>query len=232
MLGFRTRFWVNTVGRIAPLVVSFAVTFSSATEFVKLAVFFGASVFLILVEYLGVYRPLTKLEDVVKNQLDFYFTPFVEGATYNGVNATIRVNVMLCRWRPLGRRFFQYYQNGMQGHPDAGLSIGVSQGVCGHAFTRKSHALCFRDLRNQEPEALTKRWKFTDKQQGTVKHVLAVASVPLSRASRAWSGHIKTHFYGVLNVDALDDAGVQLLADPAIQRQIEGFAKFVRITLA
>ena len=55
-----------------------------------------------------------------------------------------------------------------------------------------------------------------------------------SRVSRDRNirGNIKYKYFGVVNVDGIDERGALLLAEPSIQRQIEALADFVQIALA
>jgi hypothetical protein len=232
MLGFRTRFWVNVVGRVVPLAVSFAVVFSAASENAKLTVFVIAILCLILAEYVGVYRPLSHFENVVRAQLDIYFEPFVKGATFiDGTKADIRVNIMLIRRRFFRRHLFQYYQQGMKGFPDANLHFPIRCGLCGWAVRNESDVVTYRDLRHDTAETSKDEFNWSEKQFAATAHVHAVATVPLFRERGTLGGHIKHDCFGVLNVDATNDAGAEFLADPVIQEQIKDFSNFVEITL-
>lgn len=232
MLGFRTRFWVNAIGRVLPLGVSFIFALFSTNDTAKELVFLGAIVVLITVEYVGVYRPVKHFSEIVRDQFDFYFEPFVNDAWLDGVKAEIRVNIMLVRWTLRGRHFFQCYQQGMAGHPDAGLHFSIKRGLCGYAFRKKSHEVVYRDLRKDTPEISERKYRWSRDDFDTTQHVKAVASVPLYRQRTTLRGHIKHKYFGVLNVDAVNDTGANFLADEAIQKQIKGFAGFVRLSLA
>jgi hypothetical protein len=232
MLGFRTRFWVNVVGRILPLGVSLSFALFSTNNTAKGIAFSVAALVLILVEYLGVYRPLQHLEDVIRKQFDCYFEPFVNDAWFDGTKAEIRVNVMLVRWTFSGRYFVQCYQQGMAGYPDANLRFSIKRGLCGYAFRSNSHKVLYRDLRKEIPEISRKKYHWSQKELETVQHVMAVAAIPLYRQRTSLWGRIKHEYFGVLNVDAINDAGVELLADSATQKQIKGFAKFAQVSLA
>ncbi len=233
MLGFRTRFWVNTIGRVVPLAVSFAVVFSGASELTKLVVFGVAILLLIFVEYIGVYRPLNHFEKVVKSQFDFYFEPFVNGATFiDGTKADIRVNLMLIKRWFFRRHLFQYYQQGMKGFPDANLHFPIRCGLCGRAVRNKSDTVTYRDLRCDTAATAKSEFDWSAKQFAATTHVRAVATVALFRERKTFGGHIKHYCFGVLNVDATNDAGAEFLADPEIQEQIKEFSNFVQISLA
>lgn len=233
MLGFRTRFFVNVAGRVIPLCVSLAFALFSTDPVIKWLVPFAAIAVLILVEYLGVYRPAQRFEEIVRKQFDFYFEPFVTGATFiDGTKAKIRVNLMLIRWRIFGWHLVQYYQQGMAGHPDANLHFPAYAGVCGQAVQNKSDTLVYRDLRHHTAETAKSEYKWAPKHFAITSHVRAVASVPLFRERKTFTGKIKHDCFGVLNVDAIDDVGAEFLADPIIQQQIKDYSTFVQLTLA
>lgn len=233
MLGFRTRFYINVVGRVVSIGLSLAYAFFSTNEVAKYSVSFAAIVFLILVEYLGVYRPSQKFEDVVRKQFDFYFEPFVSGAKFSdGTKADIRVNLMLIRWWFFRRHFFQYYQQGMRGWSDSNLHFPIGCGLCGKARKDGSDTVTYRDLRPDTAESAATEFNWSAKRFEATKHVRAVAAVPLFRESKAFGGPIRHYCFGVLNVDATNDAGAEFLADPIIQQQIKDFSNFVEITLA
>lgn len=232
MLGFRTRFWVNVVGRILPLGVSFIFALFSTDDAAKERVFLVAVAVLILVEYVGVYRPMKHFSEVIRDQFDCYFEPFVNDAWFDGTKAEIRVNIMLVRWTLSGRYFVQCYQQGMAGYPDANLRFSIKRGLCGYAFRSNSHKVLYRDLREETPDISMKKYRWSQKEIETVHHVMAVAAIPLYRQRTSLWGHIKHRYFGVLNVDAINDPGVELLADSGTQKQIKGFAKFVQVSLA
>jgi hypothetical protein len=231
MLGFRTRFWVNVVGRILPLTVSLVFALFSTNEREKEVVFLIAVLVLIVVEYLGVYRPMRHASEIIREQFDFYFNPFVEEASFNGEKAQIRVNIMLVHWTFSGRHFFQCYQQGMAGDPDANLHFSIKRGLCGYAFRKKSHEVVYRDLRQDTPDTAERKYRWLRRDFDNTQHVKAVATIPLYRQRTALRGHIKHKYFGVLNVDATNDAGAALLADSTVQKQIVGFARFVQLSL-
>jgi hypothetical protein len=231
MLSVGTRFLVNILGRALPLAVAFLFALYSPNDFAKEIVFLCAILIVIVVEYLGVYRPSKDFEDTIREVFDYYFEPFVNEASFNGMAAQIRVNVMLVRWTLRGRYFFQYYQRGMAGHPDANLNFSIKRGLCGHAFRKNSNELIYRDLSNDTAEAARRKFNWPEDQFYITQHVKAVAAIPIYRERKTLRGHMKHKYFGVLNVDALNDPGVELLADPGVQKQIEGFAGLVQIIL-
>jgi hypothetical protein len=233
MLGFGRRFWVNVLGRILPLSSSLLFAIFSTNNTAKGVVFLIAALVLILVEYLGVYRPLQRFEDVIRKQFDFYFEPFLEQAQVDGEKADLRVNIMLVR-RTICfcRKFFQFYQKNMEGYPDANLNFSIKRGLCGYAFRKGSQVVMYRDLRGDTREAAQRKFHWSQEQFDLTDHVKAVATIPLYRQRTAFRGHIRHKYFGVLNIDATNDAGVEFLADPDVQQQITGFARFVQLSLA
>ncbi len=231
MLSVGTRFLINVLGRVLPLAASFLFAAFSTNDTAKQFVFLATILTLIAVEYFGVYRPSKDFEEVIREVFDFFFAPFVNEASFNGMIAQIRVNVMLVRWTFRGRQFFQYYERGMAGHPDANLHFSIKSGLCGHAFRKNLHEVMYRDLRNDTADAARRKFYWSQEQFEITQHVKAVATIPLYRQRKTLRGHIKYKYFGVLNVDALNDAGAELLADQGIEEQIEGFAGFVQIIL-
>jgi hypothetical protein len=227
MLGFRTRFWVNVLGRILPLGASLLFAIFSTNTIAKEVVFFAAAVVLIIVEFVGVYLPLQRFEEVIRKQLDFYFEPFLEAAQVDGEKADLRVNIMLVRrticFCP---HFFQFYQKNMEGHPDANLHFSIKRGLCGHALRKRSQVVVYRDLRQDTPALAQKKFQWSQEQSDLTQHVKAVY-----RKRTAFRGHIKHKYFGVLNIDATNNAGVEFLADADVQQQIMGFAQFVQLSL-
>jgi hypothetical protein len=232
MLAFRTRFWVNVVGRIVPLGVALAFALFSTDNAAKERVLLAAITVLILVEYVGVYRPMKHFSEIIREQFDCYFEPFVNDASFDGTKAEIRVNIMLVQWTLRGRYFVQCYQQGMAGYPDANLRFSIKRGLCGYAFRKNSHEVLYRDLRTDTPDMAQRKFRWSQEQSDITEHVKAVAAVPLYRERKTLRGHIRHKYFGVLNVDAVNDAGVELLADAETQKQVKALAKFVRVSLA
>jgi hypothetical protein len=233
MLGFRTRFFVNVAGRVVSICVSLAFAVFSTDPIAKYLALLAAIGVLVLVEYLGVYRPSQRFEEVVRKQFDFYFEPFVTGATFSdGTKAGIRVNLMLIKWRFFGRHLVQYYQQGMKGHPDSNLHFPMHAGVCGQAVKNKSDTVTYRHLRGDTQAIAKSEYKWSAKHFGLTTHVRALVTVPLFRERKTFGGSIKHQCFGVLNVDAIDDVGAEFLADPIIQQQIKDYSAFVQLTLA
>jgi hypothetical protein len=89
----------------------------------------------------------------------------------------------------------------------------------------------YRDLRHDTPAVAQKKFHWSPEQSDLTQHVRAVATIPLYRKRTGFRGHIKHKYFGVLNIDATNDVGVEFLADAAIQQQIMGFAQFVQLSL-
>lgn len=224
----RTRFILSLVGRITPLTIAFIFAVLAPDTKTKGVAYACAVVLLIVSEYFGIYRPLQNLDETRRKQLDHYLKAFVDSAKLEDQKAVIRVNVMVVGWTITGRRFFQFYQCGMKGYPDANLHFAVSKGVCcGMAFKRRLFKVEYADLRGPNLG-----YKLSKREVETTGHVKAVATIPLFREVKTLRGNPNEHYFGVLNVDAIDDVGAELLKEPKIQDQIKGHAEFIRITLA
>jgi len=231
MPGTKIRFFLNLLGRITPMTVAFLLAIFT-TDNAHKSIYFGSGIVLLIIsEYYGIYRPLQNFDEIRRKQFDFYFGPFVESAKFNGVSAAIRVNVMLIRRHWLQLHLFQYYQFGMAGYPDANFHCSIKKGLCGHAFRNKKHEVIYRDFRKETPESLRRKFKWGDKELAVCGHVKSVATIPIYKEIKTFWGHVKFDYFGTLNVDSLDDAGTELLADAEIHQQIKALAQFVQITL-
>lgn len=223
----RTRFFLSLVGRVTPLTIAFAFAVISPDNKTKAIAYTCAIALLVVSEYIGIYRPLQNLDETRRKQLDHYLKAFVDSAKLGEQKAVIRVNVMMVGWTITGRHFFQYYQSGMKDYPDANLHFAISKGVCGMAFKRRLFEVEYADLRSANPG-----YKLSKRETATTGHVKAVATIPLFREVKTFRGHPNVRYFGVLNVDAIDDVGAELLKEPQIQARIKGHAEFIRITLA
>jgi hypothetical protein len=230
------KFCISILGRLVPLALAL-VTGSYLTEtYLKaIAYSFGGFIF-VVVEYFGAYRPLKHFDDKRKELLDAFFNNFVDTAKIGDQKATIRVNIMLANWcigswTVLCRHFFQFYQKGMDGYPDADAHFSVCSGFCGRVFRSREAWAHYEDLRSLTPDQL-EGYGFSEKLQQQTRAVKAIVCVPLYRKFKSMRGAPKVKWIGVLNVDAVDDAGADLLKQPEIQEQIEAFAEFARLTLA
>src|SRR6202041_2578486 len=115
-------------------------------------------------------------------------------------------------WNWWQRHFFQYYQYGMAGHPDANLHFPVSKGFSGKAFEKKTHEVNFVDFRGMSPEEIKKLCDFSQKEYELTADLKAIVCVPLFREVKTFfRGNPQTKFYGVLNVDTLDNEGADFL---------------------
>jgi hypothetical protein len=230
------KFCISIMGRLLPLGIAL-VTGSYLTETYQKAIAYSTGGLLfVVVEYFGAYRPQKHFDEKRKELLDAFFDNFIDTAEIENQKATIRVNIMLVQWCVGGwtivcRHFFQFYQKGMDGYPDADAHFPTCAGFCGRVFQSKEAWAHYEDLRAITPEEL-EGYGFSKKLQQQTRVVKAIVSVPLYRKLKSMRGSPKVRWIGVLNVDAVDDAGADLLKQPEIQEQIEAFAEFARLTLA
>src|SRR5260221_1049301 len=225
----KVKFLVNLMARLEPLTVAIIYSVLAPQDTYKILAY-GAEVCMLgISEYLGIYRPLQNFEDTKRKQLDVFFQFFVETAQIGDFKASIRVNVMLAQWNWVGRHFFQYYQYQMDGYPDANLHFCTKKGLCGEVFHKRKSEVIYADLRQLTRADAKRIYHFTDDEINASEHVKAVVCVPLFRKRRTLRGTNHDKYYGVLNIDALDDAGVELLKKEEIQKQIKAFAAFVQI---
>jgi len=226
-----TKFILTLISRIVPLSVAFFFTIYSDDPQTKIRVYWAAIAILVLGEYVAVYRPIANIRDFRVAMLDHYMKPFVASASYNGQKVHVRVNIMIAKWTFFGRRFFQAYQWGMAGHPDANISISVSKGFCGQAFRSQFHEVQICDLRGKSVDNLRADFKFSRKQAERTLKIKGIACIPLFREVKTLGGSSKTKFFGVLNVDTSDEYGYDFLNDEEIKEQIRGLATFSQLTL-
>jgi hypothetical protein len=224
----RARFFLNVSGRTVPLIVAFLFIIFAPSDRAREIALVASIAFLIFAEYFAVYRPTKDWDRTRREQLNFFFERFVQSAELEGAAAQIRVNVMLKRLHWSGRRLFQYYQYGMEGHPDANLHFSTKRGLCGQILRSESHQVVYKTKAELDADD----FGLSSRERRLVDHVMAVATIPLFREVSTFRGNIKYKYFGVVNVDAVDIVGAQLLAEPAIQEQIRALAAFVQITLS
>ena len=219
----RSKFLLAVLGRTVPMTLALIMAVFAPDTEAKIACYATAVCIVIVSEYFGVFKPMQNLEELRRKQLSHWLTPFVDSAE----PARIRMNVMLIRRWWLRRHFFQFFQVKMAGYPDANLHFSIHKGVCGRALKAERQEVTVEDLRDDKED-----WGFTPAERARLAHVQAVASVPLYQEVKTMRGDIRYRYFGVLNVDALDDIGIELLLLPETQEQILGFAKFAQLTLA
>jgi hypothetical protein len=226
-----TKFLISLLSRIVPLTVAFFfVVYSDSTVAKEVAYVCGIGV-LILAEYFGIYRPLVNLEEYKRKLLDHYYGDFIKTAAIGNEKITVRINIMIARWNWFGLHFFQYYQNGMAGHSDANLHFHIKKGFCGKVFREKSHEVRFVDLTKMKKKTQKNTFGFSDKEIEITDNIKAIVCIPLFRQVKTIRGNPNTKFFGVLNVDTLQDKGVEFLKSPQIQKQIKGLAACAQLIL-
>lgn len=223
----RTKFFLGLLGRVTPLTIAFVIAIVSPDNFKKGCWYVAAIAILVVSEYVGIYRPLANRDELRKKQTDCYLKSFVSTASISGKKVTIRVNVMLIRRFWLRRHFFQFYQLGMAGYPDANLHFSIHKGLCGRVLNEQMQRVTFMDFR-------TTPWNdgWSEKEVRLVRHITAVATIPLLRETKTLRGHPTTEYFGCLNVDSVDDLGADFLAVQNAQEQIRALAEIVQVTFA
>jgi len=230
------KFILSLLGRAVPLALALVGVSQFPKSYQRNIAYGLALLIYVVVDYFGTLRPLKNLEDKQKELLDLFFARFVGSAEIEHQKATIRVNVMLVKWcigwwPPIRREFLQFYQKGMEGHPDCNAHFRIKAGFCGQAFNSRYARAHYVDLRLQSTED-KKQYRLTPALQQQTSIVKAIVCVPLYRKMKTMRGNASYKWVGVLNIDATDDAGADLLREPKIQEQIEGFASFVQAIVA
>jgi hypothetical protein len=227
-MAYRLRFLLTLLGQVVPLAAAYAFGIFAPNHRYRWVALLVAILFIIIAEYIRIYRPSRTIDDMRRRQFAFYFTQFADSAKLNGVPARIRVNIMFKRLTWRGWRFYQYYQYNMANWPDDDLNFPIKCGLCGLAFRQRSHDVVYYDKAQLDAT----NFGFSSEQLEKVKHVMAVATIPLSKEKTTWAGHIAYKHVGALNVDALDHTGELLLAEPEIHEQIRALAQFVQISIS
>jgi hypothetical protein len=225
-MAYRTRFFLTVLGQIVPLGVALVLVVLAPNNWYKAAVYVAAVILIFTAEYIRVCRPLANIDEMRRKQFAFFFERFADTARINGEPANLRVNIMLKKLTFRGWRFYQYYQYKMAGWPDSDIHFPIKCGLCGLAFKERSHDVVYRSKAELDAE----NYGFSSEELALLKHVRAIATIPLYREQKTLRGHMAYKYFGVLNVDAVDEAGENLLAEPQIQEQIRALAEFVRIS--
>lgn len=223
----RTRFFLNVVGKTVSLTIAFLFVIFAPNDQLKIVAFVVGVGIIFLAEYLAAFRPTKDWDKIRREQLNYFFERFAQSAELDGSPVEIRINVMLKQWRWNGRRLVQFYQYGMSGYPDANLEFSIRRGLCGHVLRSQIQDVTYKSKAQLDAE----RYGLSDKELALVKHVTAIAAIPVFRDVETFYGNPKQQYFGVVNVDAVDTKGAQLLAEPSIHEQIVGLAAFVQITL-
>lgn len=219
------RFFLETLLKSIPLFLPL-IGIAFVPEYRIIATFAYFPVFFI-VEYLVIYRPSKKLEDKRKDILNAYFKPWMDKARINNQKPKIRINIMLVRTWFTGKHLFQFYGYRMKGWPDADLHFSAKSGFSGWCLKERHQKPHFEDLRNMDKETAKQRFQFNERQYQLTQHIKAIVCVPLVRTRKSWFGYgEKQDFFGVLNVDATDDIGVDFLEVSDTLEDIYNFALF------
>lgn len=222
------RFFLQTLLKSVPLFLPLVgIIYASEYRIIAAIAYFPL---FFLTEYLVIYRPSKKMEDKRKAILDHYFRPWVEKAKVKGQKPQIRINIMLVRMWFNGKHFFQFYGYEMVGYPDGDLHLHVKRGFSGWCLRQRFRQAYFRDLRELTVEDIRKQFHFDNRLHELTKHIKGIVCVPLVRTRKVWLVHgLRQDFFGVLNVDAVDDLGVRFLEEEATLQTIYSFARFSEI---
>lgn len=182
-----------------------------------------------VVEYFAIYRPEKSWEAKRRRILDAFLTQWVDESRYGDTRPEIRINVMLVRWFGLGRRFFQVYEYRMKGWPDSTLHFSVRKGFCGECFGKGGPKTYYVDLRGQPADTIKNTYNLNDEEYKKTAHIRAIACRVLAKeAKRVWRPEVIGYKYlGVLNVDAVDDAGAEFLQQPEVLEKITNFGTLI-----
>jgi len=219
------RLFVGILGRAVPMTASVIIAVLAPANSTKFIFYAIATAVICGSEYWGTVRPLNMIADLRRKMMDNHLEQFVRSASVDGVRAKIRANVMLIQRHWFRPYFYQFYQYGMEGHPDANLRFAIWKGVAGKALRSQKQTIVF------ETDPTNRDWGFSSEEQSQISDVKAVASIPIFREIITLRGHKRFQFFGVVNFDALDQPGVELLGHPAIQSQLLAHAVFVQLIL-
>jgi len=220
------RFFIETLLKSIPLFLPLIGIFY-AEQYRLLATLAYFPIFFV-VEYLLVYRPSKKLEERRKDILNVYFKRWVENARINKQKPRIRINVMLVKTWFTGKHLFQFYGYNMKGWPDADLHLSVKSGLCGSCLEQRCQEAYFEDLRGIDEKTAKQRFQFNKEQYELTKHIKAIVCVPLVKTRKSWLSYgEKQDFFGVLNVDTVDDIGIDFLQNDKTLEDIYNFALFI-----
>jgi hypothetical protein len=223
----RAKFLLGVIGRVTPLTIAFIVAFYAPDDEAKVTSYLAGIALLIVAEYFGVYRPQLNIEDARRKILDLIFKKWLEDVRYQRRKPKLRVNVMIRKWW-FGWKFFQYYQLNMDSGRDANLVFSVKQGFCGHVFATGSQQAQYRDLRKMTPEEQSAQFKWSKRQFAQTAHVKAIACTVLSKEGKSLLGAVRYRYFGVLNVDAIDDDGASFLDSEEALDDVTRLAKIAQ----
>jgi hypothetical protein len=227
----RAKLAIAILLKCAPLVTGFLATTSVVPSLPWKIVALGSSIFLYVIsEVHFVFRPTLDLIKIRRKLLDEYVKAFDE-ARIGDVEVKLRVNLMLVT-RPwwflfLRKRFEQHWHNReMARHPDANLVFWADEGCCGYEFKKRTQIPSYHDLR----KPLLPGIKLSKRMKRDAPKIEAILTIPLRKARGDGELRIRQEYFGVLNIDALDDAGADLLQKEEMKKAIIALAAFVENT--
>jgi len=221
------RFFLETLLKSIPLLLPL-IAIIYAGQYVIVATITYVIIFFI-VEWFLIYRPSKKFEDRRRDILDAYFKPWVDEAEVDGQKPAIRINVMMAKKWFTGKHLFQFYGYNMKGYPDADLHFSAKAGVSGWCLTQRDDRPKFEELGAMTPEEAKKRFQFSKELYEKTSHIKAIVCRPLVRTHNRWLGYgEKQDFFGVLNIDAVDDVGVNFLQNDETLEDIYNFGIFIQ----
>jgi len=221
------RFFLETLLKSIPLLLPL-IGVIYAKQYVIIITVAYVTIFFI-VEWLLVYKPSKRFEDRRRSILDAYFRPWVDKSEVDGRRPTIRISVMIVKKWFAGEYLFPLYSYNMKGYPDADLHFSAKVGVSGWCLQKRYQEPHFEELRNITAEKAKERFLFNEKLYERTKHIKAIVCMPLVRTHKRWLGYgEKQDFFGVLNVDAVDDFGVNFLQNDETLEDIYSFGIFIQ----
>jgi hypothetical protein len=239
--------------RILPLLF---VTFVSVSTTVRLIVAFIYIVVLGIAEYYMFIRPQARLDQRMKAVMDFHIGGWVAGAKYFLISEDpsparrpeLRVNVMLMspvsmrisawlwdhgasNWlkKLLESKLTQVYEYGMSGHPDANLDFAIDCGFCGQCLTKHKKATAYVRLDNLTEQQIIQSFGLSAREYQRTNHITAITCTTLVRRVKRLFGRSlpEDEYFGVLNIDAIDDIGRLFLAQPSVLEEIRALSVVV-----
>lgn len=221
------RFFLETLLKSIPLLLPLIAIIYTGQYVIVVAIAYVIIFF--IVEGLLIYRPAKKFEERRKDILDAYFKPWVDKAKIDGRKPKIRINVMIAKKWFTGKHLFQFYGYNMKGYPDADLHFSAKAGVSGWCLTQRDDKPKFEELGDMTLEEAKRRFQFSKELYEKTRHIKAIVCRPLVRTHNRWLGYgEKQDFFGVLNIDAVDDVGVNFLQNDETLEDIYNFGIFIQ----
>jgi len=242
---------LKALPRILPL---FFVTLVSGTLRLIFAAIYV--VLLGVSEYYLLLRPQARLEHRMKAVMDFHIGGWVRRARYFRRSEapapprrpSLRVNVMLMnptsmrvsRWlwnhgapkwmiKLSESRLTQVYEYGMSGHTDANVSWAVDCGFCGQCMSKQKKETAYLQLSGLTDRQVVQSFGLSAEEYRRTNHITAITCTTLVRRVRRFFGRTlpEDEYFGVLNIDAIDEIGALFLAQPRILEEIRALSVIV-----